>query len=141
MQKYFIKIFFIQALFLSIPTYAQLNANDINASFNKTDTSYSSENLKFRFLQNNFHYDFNGFAFNPAETNLAASGYTPSLYMNYRMQNAGTDSFADIKLSMELRKQMDLNKDISLVRQVLGYAQAATVGYLAYRHIKKYGFK
>lgn len=31
------------------------------------------------------------------------------------------------------------SKNISLLRQVLGMAQLGAVGYLAYRHIKKYG--
>lgn len=143
MLKYFIKTFYITVLFFSIPSYAQLDAN-IDVSLNNADTSNSSvEPLKFRFLRNNFFYDgFDNFVLNPIETDLAPPDFSPSLYKDYyRIQNAGKDNFADIKISMALRKQMDLNKDISLVQQVLGYAEAATVGYLAYRHIKKYGFK
>ena len=39
-----------------------------------------------------------------------------------------------------LHEQFIENSKLNPVRYVLGMAQAAAVGYLAYRHIKKYGF-
>lgn len=144
MLKYYIKIFYI-LLLVSWPAYAQFDSNNVSINNNGAPNS-SAESLKFRFLQNNFYYNYDNdsFMLNPAESAFAPSGYVPgpSLYMDfYRTQQNGKDDFNDIKLSMALRKQIDLNNNMSLVQQVLGFAQTATVGYLAYRHIKKYGFK
>ncbi len=40
-----------------------------------------------------------------------------------------------------LRLQYESEKKLSTLRYVLGMAQTGAVGYLLYRHIKKYGFK
>ena len=40
-----------------------------------------------------------------------------------------------------LRLQYESEKKLSTLRYILGMAQTGTVGYLLYRHIKKYGFK
>jgi len=43
-------------------------------------------------------------------------------------------------LMLPFYKQYLENSKIDPIRYVLGMAQAAAVGYMAYRHIKKYGF-
>lgn len=47
---------------------------------------------------------------------------------------------AEDHLMSPFYKQYLENSKIDPIRYVLGMAQAAAVGYMAYRHIKKYGF-
>jgi hypothetical protein len=43
-------------------------------------------------------------------------------------------------LMLPFYKQYLENSKFNPIRYVLGIAQTAAVGYMAYRHIKKYGF-
>lgn len=67
---------------------------------------------------------------------------TKWLRMSYNLSHANLATEMEFEqnfLSPLYRKYMR-DSDINVFRYILGIAQYSAVGYLAYRHIKKYGF-
>ena len=62
------------------------------------------------------------------------------LTLSYPSMFSPNNLNAEDHLMSPFYKQYLENSKIDPIRYVLGMAQAAAVGYLAYRHIKKYGF-
>ncbi len=61
------------------------------------------------------------------------------LQLEYSVNNENLNNFNNILLP--LREQYIESQKLNFVRYFLGITQTAAVGYLAYRHIKKYGFR
>lgn len=62
------------------------------------------------------------------------------LALSYPSMFSTNNLDAEDHLMSPFYKQYLENSKIDPIRYVLGMAQAAAVGYMAYRHIKKYGF-
>lgn len=60
------------------------------------------------------------------------------LQLEYSVNNQDINNFN--KLMLPLNKQYIESQKLNFVNYFLGITQTAAVGYLAYRHIKKYGF-
>ncbi len=74
------------------------------------------------------------------EGTLSTLQLRTELALSYPLSlNTGTVKTLD-HLMLPYYRQYIENSKIDLVRYILGLAQTAAVGYMAYRHIKKYGF-
>ena len=62
-----------------------------------------------------------------------------SLLISNNSKQAGFDEI-HTHFTSPLYQQYLRDSEFDMVRYVLGLAQASAVGYMAYRHIKKYGF-
>ncbi len=66
------------------------------------------------------------------------------LWTSYAISNSGQESvFAESNfdnITLPLYQKFLADSRIDPIRYVLGVAEVGAVGYLAYRHIKKYGF-
>jgi hypothetical protein len=77
---------------------------------------------------------------------LTVNSDTNTIWMWTKLSilNSGTTDFhpgkAPVNLVEPLHQQFMENSRLNPIRSVLGLAQTAAVGYLAYQHIKKYGF-
>lgn len=60
------------------------------------------------------------------------------LQLEYSVNNQDINNFN--KLMLPLNKQYIESQKLNFVNYFLGITQTAAVGYLAYHHIKKYGF-
>ena len=63
---------------------------------------------------------------------------TQLLISNYAAQTGSGE--INTHFTSPLYEQYLRDSEFNMVRYVLGVAQASAVGYMAYRHIKKYGF-
>jgi hypothetical protein len=98
----------------------------------------------------NFYYDdydlYLPFDFSLAESEQLPDGNISNLQLRTEFALSYTTAFSTSStdemnhLMLPFYKQYLENSKIDPIRYVLGMAQAAAVGYLAYRHIKKYGF-
>lgn len=81
--------------------------------------------------------------FNSLKTNLSLDGDPQTVWLRTSIAISNTDNsnqkFAPHFLS-PLQKKYYEDSKFDPIRSILGMAQAGAVGYLAYKHIKKYGF-
>ncbi len=126
-------------IFLSSYAFGQKNSSDsvrqISPLFeksNETQTKFYQFQLEYG-IQNS---DFNSL-FNVNQNNIW-------LWTSYTLSNNQFDrKFSDHtprNILSPLYNQYMENSKFNPVRYVLGMAEAGAVGYLAYKHIKKYGF-
>lgn len=71
---------------------------------------------------------------NPSTIWLRTELSIANQYGNYR------EGKVSINLTLPLYQQYLKESEFNMVRYVLGMAQTSAVAYMAYRHIKKYGF-
>jgi len=75
----------------------------------------------------------------------AADPGSIKLYSSYLLSSLSGDDFFSLKTEPDIlssyHKLYLENSRISAIQYVLGMAQLGAVGYLAYKHFKKYGFK
>ena len=82
--------------------------------------------------------------------NLRINSYSiddsSSIWMRTRMQLTGMFDHDNTDRSMQsdilnaLSKQYSASQSLKTLRSILGAVQVGAVGYLAYQHLKKYGF-
>jgi hypothetical protein len=89
---------------------------------------------------------FTPFNFSFSNSNQLAEGDSATLWLRTELalshyQNySGAMDNSNTHLMLPFYKQYLENSKFNPIRYVLGIAQTAAVGYMAYRHIKKYGF-
>ena len=131
------KYFLMLILLLSDFVYSQEKSYD---SLNHEQTTNTQSNLLNDFdlyftmnnIQNNSIIPVNN---NPKTIGLWTSFAVSQSYMGEAMPGA-TKSFMLSPLNIKYREDSKFNS----VRYILGMAQTAAVGYMAYIHLKKYGF-
>lgn len=121
----------------------------------KNDTNKTHQNDSLLYHQGinprlNVYYDFNEFVLpfkmNYSNPDLLFSGDSSTLWMRtqlaleYSLRFGNNTPSVSNDLTAPLYNQYLQHSKFDPVRYILGMAQAAAVGYLAYRHIKKYGF-
>jgi hypothetical protein len=75
----------------------------------------------------------------PIYTDSSTIWLRTELALNYSsFQGSGMET--DYHFTSPLYQPYQEDSKFNMVRYVLGMAQLTAVGYLAYRHIKKYGF-
>jgi len=100
------------------------------------------QNIPFK---NEFNSFQPGYLFNNSFSNLNIDSTSTWLATKTFFNQPGYSSFSSENVSRDmlkpLRIQYEGEKNVSLLRYVLGIAQTGTVGYLLYKRIKKYGLK
>ena len=135
----FKKILFLILFTLTFKIFAQeKSAIDTSASFN---FSIPHEILDYQINNPNSIPEYNKFSLNKYLT-----GDTSSIWMRARMMigkfnNTPGESGMSPQQMMAPSYNCYLeSQKLSALRTVLGAVQVGAVGYLAYKHIKKYGF-
>lgn len=139
-MKYLFKIFILFIVFYSAQLFAQIEKDSLSLN-TKTAIDY---------IQNyQVNDNFNSFRINPETMfiNINSQEIIPGsmIWTGTRMSisggslpyGVGMDAKSDF-LQPYYNFYLE-SKNISLLRKVLGIAQLGAVGYLAYKHIKKYG--
>ena len=111
------------------------------------DSVYRYQGINPHLNLNDNSFDFIiPYDFSLSNSNQLAEGDLATLWLRteFALSHFSNPTFgADINedhMMMPLYKQYLENSKIDPIRYVLGIAQMATVGYMAYTHIKKYGF-
>jgi hypothetical protein len=134
-MKQLINTFLLSFIFISI---------NHSQSIEKTDSTKFDLKIKslrdFNLLHNDFelYNDLNNPSFN---VSLDDDPQTVWLKTHLALSNSKiqSENFSPHLLRPLERKYLEDSK-FNLVRYMLGAAQVGAVGYLAYKHIKKYGF-
>jgi hypothetical protein len=80
--------------------------------------------------------------FNPYQSSTAFFDDTSTIWLRTELSlSFNAESEEDKHFTSPLYDQYLEDSKFNLFRSVLGMAQLSAVGYLAYRHIKKYGFR
>lgn len=136
-MKYIRKIFF--ALFLSSLVYPQENADSIIThptsleSLQKIEIMFNEFDLlrQFNFMDNRIILN------NNPETAMLWTSYILSGNSSFEWRSVNEKPG---HLTSVLYDKYLEDSKFNAVKYVLGAAQLSAVGYLAYRHVKKYGF-
>lgn len=133
-------------LFVFLFTFSAAAQNNTSKKDSASKSTISLYNLS---GDNFFYPDKYSFGISPRESfpNFALPGINDSstIWMRTRMEIMNNEFRQDgrpVSVSDMLHPYLNFyieSKNISLLRRVLGMAQLGTVGYLAYKHIKKYG--
>ena len=115
----------------------------------KTDSLKNQEpqQIFFNYFYNQTPYSFNFDGLNDLHLNTRFLNDTSSIWIQTRMRLAGNVNQQD-----EIRNNLQLNilnplqekyadlQSMKTLKSILGAVQLSAVGYLAYLHLKKYGF-
>ena len=115
----------------------------------KTDSLNNQEprQIFFNYFYNQTPYSFNFDGLNDLHLNTRFLNDTSSIWIQTRMRLAGNVNQQD-----EIRNNLQLNilnplqekyadlQSMKTLKSILGAVQLSAVGYLAYLHLKKYGF-
>ena len=115
----------------------------------KTDSLKNQEpqQIFFNYFYNQTPYSFNFDGLNDLHLNTRFLNDTSSIWIQTRMRLAGNVNHQD-----EIRNNLQLNilnplqekyadlQSMKTLKSILGAVQLSAVGYLAYLHLKKYGF-
>lgn len=142
-MKFSLQILSLSILLLTAAAPAQNNGQEKDTTKNSAVTFYniSGENL---FLPGHNSFRINEHT-RMQNFNLPGIYGASTIWMRTRMamMNSGFGvGDNEVNVSEMLHPYLNYyieSKNMSLLRQVLGMAQLGAVGYLAYRHIKKYG--
>ncbi len=122
---------------VSFCIYAQATENDSSKKIIITD---NLQRLQIQFDDFEFYRDLNYMKMNLP---TIADSNTIWMWTNLSINNSGKPivnfGSSSSDLISPLYQQFLENSKLNSVYYVLGMAQTAAVGYLAYRHIKKYG--
>ena len=140
------KLLFIITIITFLPGRLSAQTEDILVP-SVTDTVFKYQGINP--VMNNYYDDFDlylPFDFSVAESEQLPDGTIANLQLRTELalsyptafSTGSTDEMNHYMLPFYNRYLE--NSKLDPVRYVLGLAQAAAVGYMAYRHIKKYGF-
>ena len=140
------KLFFIITIFILLPGHIFAQSEDIIVP-SIADTVYRYQGIN---PIMNYYYDdydlYLPFDFSIAESEQLPEGNISNLQLRTELALSfptvfSTGSTDELNhLMLPFYKQYLENSKIDPIRYILGMAQAAAVGNMAYRHIKKYGF-
>lgn len=130
-------------LLLIIRTQAQTNVNGKLTDTLRTsvDTFLNDELSRSLSNPNSLYRSFSDF---PNQNNISID--TSSVWLQARMQLGETMNEDPVKSNFKanilnpLRQQFSDIESMKVIKYILATVQVGAVGYLAYQHIKKYGF-
>lgn len=135
-------VFFV--IIISASLYSQQAANSDEA---KKDSVFRYQGINPNLnLKSEFYNLYSPFEIPLAQSNKLIEGDNSTIWLRTEMALSYSSTFNTSSteipgdLMLPLYNQYLENSKIDPIRYVLGLAQTAAVGYLAYRHIKKYGF-
>lgn len=109
-----------------------------NDSLKTNINQHSLNKIKILFDEFDLHREFNSM-----KMNVPIDGDPQTVWLRTSLAISNTENinqnFSPYFLAPLQRKYYEDSK-FDPIRSLLGMVQAGTVGYLAYRHIKKYGF-
>ncbi|GAB4287976.1 MAG: hypothetical protein Kow0098_05220 [Ignavibacteriaceae bacterium] len=124
---------------LSIPVTAQEKTGDNSLEFTVPRKSGFSLRL---FIPDEFRYEFSikpdNLLRGPEDS--SSIRLRTEMSMNISRYSAFTKNEEGFYLTKPLFIQYENEEKLKTVKYILGMAQLSAVGYLAYKHIKKYGF-
>ena len=133
----FIKILFFLFI-LSLPCYAQIEKVDSTGI--EKSPPYVVENIPLKFDEFELYLKLNSIDANIPVNN---DQNTIWLWTSTAISNTGAESY-NVRSYGNISKFLYMkyleDSKFNPVRYVLGMAQLGAAGYLAYKHIKKYGF-
>jgi hypothetical protein len=141
------KLFFIITIFILLPGYIFAQSEDTIVP-SVADTVYRYQGINP--IMNYYYHDYDlyiPFDFSIAESEQLPEGNISNLQLRTELALSYPTTFSigstdELNhLMLPFYKQYLENSKIDPIRYILGMAQAAAVGYMAYRHIKKYGFR
>ncbi len=140
MDKFFNII--VLSIILTIPLLAQDKEKAVSTS---SESQFREQGINPVLNIDDKFYNFSPhFKFLTAHPNKLIEGDSSTLWLRTELALSYSNAAGEIKkqdyLMLPFYKQYLENSKFDPVRYVLGLAQTAAVGYLAYRHIKKYGF-
>lgn len=136
--------FFIISLLLAYTLNAQ-QGEILNTESKDSVYRYQGINPAMKFYNNTFDFII-PYEFSLSNSNQLADGDSATLWLRTELALTHFSNptvgigIKNKDLMMPLHKQYLENSKINPIMYVLGIAQTAAVGYMAYRHIKKYGF-
>ena len=139
---------FLTVMFVFCLTIEGFSQKNDTSRTHKGDSLLTHQGINPRL---NVYYDFNEFVLpfkmNYSNPDLLFSGDSSTLWMRTELAlqyspdfGKNTFNINNGELTAPLFNQYLQQSKFDPVRYILGMAQAAAAGYLAYRHIKKYGF-
>jgi hypothetical protein len=136
-----LKILFL-FFFLTLISYSQqadnINSISKNDSLKITTNQNSLIQMQIKFDEFEFHREFKDM-----KMNVPLDGDPNTVWLRTSLAVSNT-KYTDQKFSPHflspLEKQYLENSKFNPLQYALGMVQAGAVGYLAYKHIKKYGF-
>jgi len=143
-NKIFFVLFINALLFFSTTLSAQQSDNKNKSAIDDTVKKRITENpfteFSIKFQDFEFYRDLN-----QIKTNIPIDGDPATVWLrtSIAIQNLNRDTLnseTPTNLLLPLYQQYLEQSRFDPVRYVLGLAQDGAVGYLAYRHIKKYGY-
>ena len=141
MKKYFSYLIFLATLSNSFSGFSQQE----NEPINNSDSLYRFQGI---IPPVDYQYDFNQLFVQPLFNNISNEILfedNPSnvwLRTELLISNNSQTEFGEVNTfyTAPLYQQYLRDSEFDMVRYVLGTVQAGAVAYMAYRHIKKYGF-
>ncbi|UCH64429.1 MAG: hypothetical protein JSW63_07270 [Ignavibacterium sp.] len=140
------KLLSILPIFILLPNFISAQQEDIFVpSLLDTVLRYQGINPYMNYYYDDFELYF-PFNFSVTESEQLVEGDLSILQLRTDLALSYPTSFktstvgASDHLMLPYYKQYLENSKIDPIRYILGLAQTAAVGYMAYRHIKKYGF-
>jgi len=140
------KLLFTITIFILLPGYIIAQSEDVFVP-SVTDTVFRHQGINplMKYYLDDFDL-YLPFEFSIAESEQLPEGNTANLQLRTELAlsypsafNTGGTSEMNHFMLPYYNRYLE-NSKLDPVRYVLGLAQAAAVGYMAYRHIKKYGF-
>lgn len=136
------------AFLISFSFLGQSNAQDENKIFSLPADTILRHQGFMPSLNPDYNFDdlFINNELNPYQSSISFLDDTSTIWLRTELSlshsfSSENGSGADRHFTSPLYEQYLEDSKFSLFRSVLGMAQLSAVGYLAYRHIKKYGFR
>ena len=131
---------FIMLLIFTVPLLSQSKIDNLKKSETPLtfSTYFSPDNY---FAETYFFNELNNLRINSYSIDDSSS-----IWMRTRMQLTGMFDHDNTNRSMQsdilraLSQQYSASQSLKTLRSILGAVQVGAVGYLAYQHLKKYGF-
>jgi len=134
------KLLSILAIFIILPNHLSAQPEDIFIpSLPDTVLRYQGINPIMSYYYDDFNFTISE-SEQLIEGNLSTLQLRTELALSYPTAFNTSSAEASNHLMLPYYKQYLENSKIDPISYVLGLAQTAAVGYMAYRHIKKYGF-
>jgi len=136
----FITVLFFFGTTLSAQQSDEKNKTAVPDTINKHSSQNPFTEFSIKFQNFEFYRDLNQIKMNiPIDGDPATVWLRTSIALSNFNQNTLNSETPSNLLSPLYQQYLEKSR-FDPVRYVLGLAQASAVGYLAYKHIKKYGF-